>query len=201
MRTKGITEQGAAQARKLNGSARVSCLLATLLFLACAPAPSTEVHSGASVPVDETPAGHAQQTFKYPGGWNTTCSSPITCQTEPIGSFVVATPATSASVDIQVTATLDYKVSEHDRADVALTYTQSPTPGPLQTMAPGSYRLASLGRGQTSSTTLTWARTDLAASGQEYYIQVGVVAHDSDSDGHAAVSGTKVVLVVEMWRP
>jgi hypothetical protein len=104
-------------------------------------------------------------------------------------------------VDVQVTATLDYKVSVHDRADVTLTYTQSPGPGPLETMPPGMYRLASPGDNRTSSTTLTWAQNNLAAHGQPYYVQVGVAAHDLDSDGKATVSGTRVVLVVDMWTP
>lgn len=187
--------------RRTNGSVVASSVLAGLLLVACASTPAG-VHAGeASVPVDQTPVGHAQQAFRYPGGWETSCSAPNTCQTEPIGSFVLATPSAPAFVDMHVTATLDYKVSQRDRADVTLTYTQSPTPGPLQTMPPGTYRLASPGQNRISSTTLTWGRTNLDAQGQEYYIQVGVVAHDSDGDGQAMVSGTKVVLVVDMWAP
>src|SRR5439155_15036787 len=130
---------------------------------------------------------------------HTTCSTSSGCQTEPVGSFTLTTPTGPAFVDVQVTATLDYKVSVHDRADVTLNYTHSPSPGPLETMPPGMYRLASPGDNRTSSTTLTWAQTNLAAQGQAYYIQVGVAAHDLDSDGSATASGTKAVLVVDMW--
>ncbi len=172
--------------------------LIALVLVACGPT-STRPGTAASAPADRTPVGHIQRVFT--AGWKTSCSTSAGCEIVPIGSFTFSTPPGLAFVDVQVTATLNYKISKRDRADVTLTYTQSPAPGPLQTMPPGTFRLASSGDDQTSSTTVTWAKGDLEANGQAYYFQVGASAHDLDSDQSATVSGSKVVLVVDMWTP
>ncbi len=166
------------------------------------PPPSARSQIAQVAPqADQRAVGHVQQSFTYANGWSISCPADLqTCSSKPIGYFTFATPSAVSSVQLVLTATFDYRISDGDGADIQGTYTPSPSPGPLLTMDPGKYPLLQSHTPTSAgdSVTLTWIARNVKAGGQQYYIEVGAIPHDLDGDG-ARVSGTEVVVTIEMW--
>jgi hypothetical protein len=108
--------------------------------------------------------------------------------------ILYTTPAAPEAVDVTVTITLTYRTSRGDSAHVGLSLDDG-TP-PYETMRPSaSYPLRP--SVAPTSTTLTWFRRDVPAAGQSYTFHFS--AAPAGSDGHASVSGSKLVVVIESW--
>ena len=104
------------------------------------------------------------------------------------------TPTDVASVDVTLSVTLDYKTSRGDTANAGVSLDDG-TP-PYDALRP-SYPL---GTSRTpTSTTLTWARRDLPASGRAYTFWLSVASRDGNRDGASRVSGSRMTVVIESW--
>lgn len=104
------------------------------------------------------------------------------------------TPASAETVDVTVTITLDYRTTRADAARAGLTIDDGTSTTPMR---PGGFPLAP--SRIPTSTTLTWLRQDLPAAGSEYTFNFSASPRDVDGNGHAAVSGRKLTVVIESW--
>jgi len=112
----------------------------------------------------------------------------------------LSTPVSASTVDIVVTLSLDYGVSRGDFAEIGASYRPTDDPeGSFRSLSPGPLgRLSSVPQRNRTTTSITWIAKNLAASGQSYEFQIGVVARDNNDDARAQATGKNFSVVVDM---
>lgn len=131
--------------------------------------------------------------------WASSCEDDF-CEAPVLLAVDVTIPTGWSRVTVSASLTLDYSITEGDQG-FAYAQLVSGDGSARSTMLPGSYRVASSGSGEVSSTTLVWLlRTTLEAQ-SDHTIEVSPQAVDADNNGNALFSGRRAVLVVEITSP
>jgi hypothetical protein len=152
----------------------------------------------AQAPPSQDP-GHVRYEFARRTGWGSTVTA-HNPQTFTLFDRNLATPASTPTVDVVVTISLDYGVSRGDFAEIGASYRPTDDPGAsFRPLSPGQLgRLSSARQRNRTTTSITWIAKGLAASGQSYQFQIGVAARDNDDDARAQATGKNFSVVVDM---
>jgi len=97
----------------------------------------------------------------------------------------IATPTSVEKVDVVMTATVVYKTSRGDTGRLEMNNKLFPVESPSR---------------RFTTTTVTWAKNDVAAAGAERVFQVAIHARNRGDRGEPAITKVKrLTVVVEMW--
>jgi hypothetical protein len=165
-----------------------------LAVVALASLLAQPVVAGAQTPASLSPVLlRATRNFHYAHPWAAVCGSDF-CGIPTIARIGFATPASAQQVNVDVSVTLNFKVSAGDKIQVHAGYSRN---GGRTTSFPvGSYPLTSSSSRFRSSTTLTWTAKKLPAAGAHYVIEVSVYARHGRGGPNVRASGTKAALTV-----
>jgi hypothetical protein len=172
-------------------------LLGALLILAAGASAATAAFltgtGSASEPqVQSAALSRVERTFSR--SWRSSCDFDVCTIASPF-QVAITTPADRATVDVTVTVTLDYATSRGTAARAAVTIDAGAPPN--RNMAPGAFPLAPSRR--LTSTTLTWVRTGLPASGRTYTFHGSVSPRSIGRESQFFVRGQKLTVVAETW--
>jgi hypothetical protein len=112
-----------------------------------------------------------------------------------IPAFSVSTPVAEPTVDVVVTATVEFQTTPGDFAVLEMRYDDGP--GAPIPMGPRGWVLDSSGR--FTSTTVTWIARNVPAAGTDYEFSLLALPRKSSPDGHFHIRGRRTVAVVELW--
>jgi hypothetical protein len=174
------------------------------LMLAMGPlACSAEPYSASGSSEQRANEKSSTQTFVVQHSWHAACVE-SECGNWLLGpdeAFRIKTPTGIDNVDVDVTASFDYRLSPRDAALVRITYVPTadvPRGAPKGSLAPSSYPL--VGSTSRSGATFIWAGHGLEGGGTQYSLQLEIKLDDT-SNGVARIDGRKLALKVTVsWN-
>lgn len=122
------------------------------------------------------------------------------CDVPHLFAITLETSPTVATVDVVLTVTLDIRLTDGDSASLAAGY-RMPDEVALRPMEPSALPVRSAPDWHPTTTTLTWVKRNLEASGREYLFSMSVVPVDGTGDHRVDVSGRKLTAVLETSAP
>jgi hypothetical protein len=134
-----------------------------------------------------------ERSFDRP--WASSCDGDA-CVIAILFQLPVRTPERPARVDVTLTVTLQYRTSPGTAARAGASIDDGTAP--YTRMGPRSGFPLAPSRMPTT-TTLTWVKRDLPASGRTYTFLMGVSPHSATGDDPFSVRGRKLTAVVETW--
>jgi hypothetical protein len=133
------------------------------------------------------------KNFHYSEPWEARCGSDF-CELPEIVRFTIETPTDADQVDVDVSLSLNFKVSSGDKIQVAAGYSRDG--GQSVRFSPGSYPLTSPSPDLRTSTTLTWNAKGLDALGARYVIEIGINPRHGRGGRNVRASGTRAAVTV-----
>jgi hypothetical protein len=133
------------------------------------------------------------KNFHYREPWQAICGSDF-CGIPEIVRFAVDTPVDADRVDIDVSFSLNFKVTSGDKIQVSAGYSRDG--GQTVRFSPGSYPLTSPSPDLRTSTTLNWNAKDLDALGTRYVIEIGINPRHGKGGRNVRASGTRAAITV-----
>jgi hypothetical protein len=138
------------------------------------------------------------QRFRKP--WSAECEvhrKLASCEIAALASRQISTSRVTRSVDVEVSATLNYRISAGDGAKLSVIAVDVAN-GVKRQLRLGPFPLASPPRVRRSTTTIVWFAKGLPAEGRGYDLILAVEPVDRSGDQEVYVDGNKLTLVIDI---
>jgi hypothetical protein len=147
-----------------------------------------------------------ERHFHFDPPWEAECEAEggvVSCGVPILFAIPVTTPGNVSRVDVVATVSLDYVTSGKSVQALPgmsmLLESRSPR-SRKETLNPGQYPVTSSSPNAMTSTTLTWTKGSVAASGLTYDFELSVaVTPPPATNGVTTASGDLATLVIELW--